>query len=213
MTSRGVRESLAILKKTYPDARYYLNFSTPLQLLVATILSAQVRDERVNAATPPLFTRYRSVEDFARADLQELIGMLPGISFPANKARHIREACRILSDRHGGEVPRSLDDLVTLPGIGRKTANAILINGFGIVEGIVVDTHVIRISYRLGWTRSSDPEEIERDLMAIIPKPDWARITWLLKSHGRAVCTGPVPFCSRCPLEAICPKRGVTKRK
>lgn len=207
-----VTKIVSVLKKTYPDAKYYLEFSNPLELLVAAILSAQVRDKVVNAATPALFAKYKTARDYARADLQALVNDIWRVSFPANKAKYIREACRIIAEKHGGRVPGTMEELVELPGIGRKTANAILINAFGKVQGIVVDTHVIRVAYRLGWTKSTDPEKIEQDLMGIIPKTEWARITWLLKDHGRAVCKAPIPLCSRCPVEALCPKSGVTKK-
>ena len=204
---------LGKLKKTYPNARYYLNFSKPLDLLVGTILSAQVRDDVVNATTPRLFQKYKTAQDYARANLNSLIKQIRPISFPANKARYVKKACKLLVEKYQGKVPNTLEQLVELPGIGRKTANAILINAFGKIEGIVVDTHVIRLSYRLGWTKSKNPEEIEQDLMKIIPRADWARITWLLKEHGRAVCKAPVPECSRCVLEPNCPKGGVAKWK
>lgn len=202
---------LGKLKRLYPNARYYLNFSSPLELLVAAILSAQVRDSVVNATTPALFKKYKTARDYALADLQTLIRDIRPVSFPANKARHITAACAILVEQYHGNVPDTLDQLVNLPGIGRKTANAILINAFGKVEGIVVDTHVIRVAYRLGWTTNTKPEEIERDLMKLIPKADWVRVTWLLKDHGRAVCSAPVPASSRCTLGSECPKAGVKK--
>lgn len=210
-SSDSVKKVLALLKKTYPHAKYYLNFSNSLELLVATILSAQVRDEVVNATTPKLFQKYKTAQDYAEADLETLIREIQPISFPANKAKYIKQACKILVEKYQGKVPDTLDQLVELPGIGRKTANAILINAFGKVQGIVVDTHVIRLAYRLGWTQTKNPEKIEQDLMKIIPREDWARITWLLKEHGRAICKAPVPACSRCILEPHCPKRGVTK--
>jgi endonuclease-3 len=199
------------LKRLYPHARYYLNFSSPLELLVAAILSALVRDTVVNATTPKLFQKYKTAQDYAQADLETLIQEIKPVTFPANKARHIKEASRILVQNHRGEVPDTLEDLVKLPGIGRKTAHAILINAFHKVEGIVVDTHVIRVAYRLGWTKNKDPEKIEQDLIRIIPKRDWAAVTWLLKDHGRAVCQAPVPACNRCTLEMLCPKAEVTK--
>jgi endonuclease-3 len=203
---------LSELKKLYPHAKYYLNFSSPLELLVATILSAQTRDTVVNATTPPLFKKYKTAEDYARADLETLIRDISPVSFPANKAKYIRQACKILSEKYHGMVPDTMSALVELPGIGRKTANAILINVFEKIEGIVVDTHVIRLSYRLGWTKNKNPEKIEQDLIKSIPQNDWAQITWLLKEHGRAICRAPVPVCSRCVLEPLCPKAGVTKR-
>lgn len=203
---------LGKLKQLYPNAHYYLNFSTPLELLVAAILSAQVRDTVVNATTPALFKKYKSTNDYARADLETLTREIKAITFSANKAKHIKGACTILVEQYQGNVPDTLEQLVELPGIGRKTAHAILINAFGKVEGVVVDTHVIRVAYRLGWTMNTKPEKIEQDLMKIIPKADWARVTWLLKDHGRAVCSAPIPSCSRCALEADCPKAGVTKQ-
>ncbi|HTP41995.1 MAG TPA: endonuclease III, partial [Nitrospiria bacterium] len=183
-----------------------------LELLVAAILSAQVRDTVVNATTPALFKKYRMARDYAHADLQRLIKDIRPVSFPANKARHIKAACAMLVQKHKGTVPDTLDQLIELPGIGRKTANAILINAFGKVEGIVVDTHVIRVAFRLGWTKNTKPEKIEQDLMRLIPKADWKKVPWLLKDHGRSVCTAPVPACSRCALGAKCPKAGVTRR-
>jgi endonuclease-3 len=203
---------LSELKKLYPNTKYYLNFSSPLELLVATVLSAQVRDTVVNATTPRLFQKYKTAEDYARADLETLIQEISSVSFPANKAKYIRQACKILVEKYHGKVPDTMEQLIELPGIGRKTANVILINAFKKVEGIVVDTHVIRLSYRLGWTKNKNPEKIEQDLMKIIPKADWDRITWLLKEHGRAICRAPVPICSQCALEPLCPKAGVTKR-
>ena len=203
---------LDTLKRLYPNARYYLNFSTPLELLVAAILSAQVRDTVVNATTPALFKKYKTAQDYARTGLATLTGEIKAITFSANKAKHIKAACAILVEKYHGKVPETLEQLVELPGIGRKTAHAILINAFGKVEGVVVDTHVIRVAYRLGWTKHTKPEKIEQDLMKSIPKADWARVTWLLKDHGRAVCSAPVPACSRCALESDCPKAGVTKR-
>ena len=207
-----VAKVLSELKRLYPHTKYYLNFSNPLELLVATILSAQVRDSVVNATTPRLFKKYKTAEDYARADLETLIQEISPVSFPANKAKYIQQACKILAEKYHGKVPNTMEELVELPGIGRKTANAILINAFEKIEGIVVDTHVIRLSYRLGWTKSKNPEKIEQDLMRIIPKDDWARITWLLKEHGRAICKAPIPACSQCVLEPYCPKAGVTKR-
>lgn len=203
---------LSELKKLYPNTKYYLNFSNSLELLVATTLSAQVRDAVVNATTPRLFEKYKTAEDYARADLETLIQEVSPVSFPANKAKYIKQACKILVEKYHGKVPNTMAELVELPGIGRKTANVILINAFEKVEGIVVDTHVIRLSYRLGWTKNKNPEKIEQDLMKTIPKADWARITWLLKEHGRAICKAPVPACSRCMVESHCPKTGVTKK-
>lgn len=202
---------LAILSRTYPDARYYLTFSNPLELLVAAILSAQVKDEVVNAVTPAFFQTYRTAQAYAEADLEEMLHLIGRVTFAGAKARHIQAACRLILERHGGNVPDTIEALIALPGIGRKTANAILINGFNKIEGIVVDTHVIRVAGRLGWTRQKNPDKIEQDLIRIVPRDDWARVTWLLKAHGRAVCRAPVPACSRCVVAASCPQAGVTQ--
>ena len=204
--------AIARLKKHYPKAKYYLNFSGPLELMVAAILSAQVRDEVVNASTPALFKKYNTAKDYADADIEEMISYISRITFAGNKARNIKKACQILVEKYNGNVPDTIEALTELPGIGRKTANAIQQNAFNIVNGIVVDTHVIRVSYRLGWTKNKNPEKIEKDLMQIVPKSYWKKIPHLLKSHGRAICRAPVPSCSKCFLKDICPKAGVTKR-
>jgi len=207
-----VGEGMALLKKYYPNAKYYLNFSNILELMVAAILSAQVRDEVVNAATPELFKKYKTAKNYAGASEDELIGYISKITFAGNKARNIIKACKILVEKHGGKVPNTIEDLTQLPGIGRKTANAILINGFNIVVGIPCDTHVLRLAYRLGWTKNTNPDKVEQDLMRLLPKAEWKKIPYLLKDHGRAVCKAPVPECSRCFLNKLCPKHGVTKK-
>lgn len=204
---------LAILQKTYPGARYYLNFKTPLELLVAAILSAQVRDEVVNASTPALFAECKTVKDYATASVDELLKYIHKITFAGNKAKNIIAACKILDEKYDGKVPKTLAELTELPGIGRKTAIAILSNGFDIVDGVVVDTHVLRVSYRLGWTKNANPEKIEKDLNNKIDKKWWKKTQWLLKAHGRAVCKAPIPFCSKCPVVHLCPKQGVEKSK
>ncbi|HLD78088.1 MAG TPA: endonuclease III [archaeon] len=200
-------QGLVILKKAYPDATYYLNFSTLLQLLVAVVLSAQCRDEAVNACTAQLFKRYRTAQDFAELKDSDI----SSITFSKNKAANIRAAMEQLISRYNGQVPQTMEELTALPGIGRKSANVILANGFHKVVGIPVDTHVIRLSQRLGWTRQRDPEKIEKDLQALFPKSEWEQLPHLLKSHGRALCKAPVPICSRCPLAQLCPRNGVTK--
>ena len=202
------RKIVDILKKTYPNTKYYLTFSTPLQLLVATILSAQCRDNRVNSVTDELFKKYATAQDFTKLDENDI----SAITFFRNKAKYIREACQIVLDKFQGQVPQTMDELAQLPGVGRKTANAILINAFGKTVGIVVDTHVIRVSYRLGLTKHKDPVKIERDLMHALPQNDWNIYTWLMKDHGRAACPAPIPYCSRCVLFDLCPKQGVTKK-
>ena len=201
-----------LLKKNYPNAKYYLNFSNPLELMVAAILSAQIRDEVVNATTPKIFTKYKTAKDYANADLKEFTKEISSVTFAGMKAKNISSACKIIVEKYNDKVPDKMEELIQLPGVGRKTANTILINAFGKVEGIPVDTHVIRLSFRLGWTKSKKPEEIEQDLMKLIPKEDWKKIAYLLKAHGRATCQAPVPYCSRCFLEKLCPKNGVAKK-
>ncbi|MEM5781949.1 MAG: endonuclease III [Candidatus Aenigmatarchaeota archaeon] len=208
----NVEKVIELLKKNYPNAKYYLNFSNPLELMVAAILSAQVRDEVVNATTPKIFKKYKTAKDYANADLKEFTKEISAVTFAGMKAKNIINACKILVEKYNGKVPDKMEDLTSLPGIGRKTANTILINAFNKVEGIPVDTHVIRLSFRLGWTKSKKPEEIEQDLMRIIPKEDWKKIAYMLKAHGRAICQAPIPYCSKCFLEKICPKNGVTKK-
>lgn len=203
---------ISILKKEYQNTKYYLNFSNPLELLVAAIMSAQVRDNVVNAVTPKLFKKYKTAKDYANANLQELTNYIKSIAFAGNKARNIKEACKILHEKYGGKVPDTVEQLTELPGIGRKTANAILINAYDIVVGIPCDTHVIRVSYRLGWTKNKNPDKIEQDLIKLIAKSEWKKIPYLLKDHGRAICKAPTPECSKCRLDKICPKQGVTKR-
>lgn len=204
---------LATLHQTYPHLHHYLNFSNPLELLVATILSAQVRDEIVNTTTPALFAKYRKAEDYANADLQTLISMVKTITFSATKAKHIKESCTILRDKYMGNVPQKMEELIELPGIGRKSANAILQNAYNKVEGIIVDTHVLRVPFRLGLTTTDkNAEKAERELMEILPKAEWKEFPWLMKSHGRAVCKAPTPTCSACPVEKLCPKNNVTKK-
>lgn len=210
---KQVKQVLSILHTTYPNLHHYLTFSNPLELLVASILSAQVRDEVVNAATPALFKKYKTADAYAKADLKELTSMVKNITFANNKAKNIKAACAILAEKYHGKVPHTSEELIELPGIGRKTANAILQNAFGIVQGIVVDTHVLRVAYRLGWTDTDkNAEKSEQQLMAIIPKSEWKTFPWLMKAHGRAICKAPVPFCSTCPVNNLCPKQGVTKR-
>lgn len=199
------------LKHLYPDAKYYLNFKTPLDLLVAAILSAQVRDTVVNDATPKLFAKYKTASDYARASQDDLLKYVSAVTFAGNKVKNIIAACKILEQQHEGKVPKDLNALVDLPGIGRKTGLVILANAFDLVEGVVCDTHVIRVSYRLGWTKNKNPDKIGEDLERLFPKEEWKTLPWILKAHGRAVCQAPTPSCSKCPIAKYCPKAGVSK--
>ncbi|NTU47649.1 MAG: endonuclease III [Syntrophobacteraceae bacterium] len=202
-TPARVEAILALLDVHYPHAQCSLDFVDPLQLLVSTILSAQCTDERVNQVTPSLFRKYPAVQAFAEASPEELENDIKSTGFYRNKARNIQACCKIIHEHHGGEIPRDLDTLVKLPGIGRKTANVILGNAFGI-PGIVVDTHVGRVAQRLGLTAEKDPEKIEGDLMQIIPKERWIQFSHQLIQHGRRICQARKPKMDLCPLEAQC---------
>lgn len=196
---------LARLKKEYPDASIALEYSTPLQLLVATILSAQCTDERVNKVTPSLFTKYRSARDFATADQAELEQDIRSTGFFRNKARSIMSCCQALVEKHQGEVPKTMEELVALGGVGRKTANCVLGEAYGVCEGVVVDTHVRRVSQRLGLTKEDNPEKIEADLMQLLPKKEWYTFSTAMILFGRNVCEARKPECPRCFLRDICP--------
>lgn len=197
-----------ILKAAYPQAATRLHHTDPLQLLVATILAAQCTDDRVNAVTKELFARYRSAADFASASQEELEEQVRTTGFYRNKAKNIRAACQRLVQAYGGRVPDTMDDLLSLPGVARKTANVVLGSAFGKNEGVVVDTHVIRLSGRLGLSRHRDPAKIEQDLMAIVPRRDWTVFSHLLIFHGRAVCTARKPRCPDCLINKLCPSAG-----
>jgi len=200
-----VIELIARLRQLYPDARCSLNFTTPLELLVATVLSAQCTDERVNQVTATLFKKYRTAQDYADASIEELEQDLRQINFYRNKARHIREACAILVQHYEGQVPQTMQELIALPGVARKTANVVLGNAFGHIEGIVVDTHVGRISRRLGLASSEEPIKVEEELMRKVPRQHWLDLTHLLIYHGRAVCQARKPLCNQCTLIDLCP--------
>jgi len=200
---------IALLKKAYPSAKCSLNYQNPLQLLVATMLSAQCTDERVNKTTPALFARYRTALDFANADLPTLEKQIRATGFYRNKAKNIKEACRMIVEKFNGKVPNTMDEILELPGVARKTANIVLGNAYGVIEGVPVDTHAIRISYLLGWTKERNPAKIERDLMALLPRSEWLHASDLFVHHGRAVCIARRPLCSRCPVEKLCPKNGL----
>jgi endonuclease-3 len=196
------------LAQLYPDAECALHHKTPLQLLIATILSAQCTDARVNLVTPALFARYPDARAFAEADRAELESHIQSTGFYRNKARNIIACCQALVEQHGGEVPATMEDLVPLPGVGRKTANVILGSAFG-VPGITVDTHVGRLSRRLGLTTHTDPVKVEYDLMELIPKDEWTMFSHRLIFHGRQVCDARKPDCNGCGLAKLCPKVGV----
>jgi len=207
-----VGECLRRLRKAYPQADCTLTFLDPLELMVATILSAQCTDERVNQVTPTLFAKYRSAADYADAPPGQLEDDIRSTGFFNNKARNIRGACRVIADRHGGRVPMDMDVLVTLPGIGRKTANVILGNSGHRPGGVVVDTHVGRVSRRLGWTAHDDPVKVEQDLNRLIPQEDWVRAGHELILHGRQVCHARKPRCTECFLADVCPSAGRTDK-
>jgi endonuclease-3 len=193
------------LKAEYPDARTELDWSNPLELLVATILSAQTTDVQVNRVTESLFSKYRTAEDYADSTADELEEDIRPTGFYRNKARSLRGMASALVEEHGGEVPRTMSELVALPGVGRKTANVVLGNAFGTHEGIVVDTHVRRVSGRLGLTECSDPVKIEQELMRLVPEGDWTIFSHLLILHGRRTCKARKPDCPNCVLNDICP--------
>lgn len=206
--SQRIRKILATLERAYPDASCSLAFRNPLELLVATILSAQCTDVLVNKVTPELFKKYRAARDYARADLAELERDISRVNFYRNKAKNIKAACQMIEERFGGKVPNRMDDLVQLPGVARKTANVVLGNAFDLQEGIVVDTHVMRLSQRMGLSAQIDRDKIEQDLMALVPRAQWTRFGHQMITHGRKVCAASRPLCGQCPLTAaLCPSR------
>jgi len=202
---------IAALRKTYPDAHCELNYTTPLELLVATILSAQCTDKRVNMVTPALFARFKSASDYAAAPLAELERMIQSTGFFRNKAKAIQSACGDIAAKHAGRVPDTMEALTALHGVGRKTANVILGNAFGKSEGVVVDTHVLRLSQRIGLTKQKTPEKIEADLMKLVPRGQWTMFSHWLVWHGRRRCYARGPECGQCELAKLCPKIGVIK--
>lgn len=202
-------EIIRKLKKEYPVLKSALNFSSPFELLAATILSAQTTDVHVNKVTETLFKKYKNVNDFANTDSATLEKDVSSVNFYRNKARNIQNAARIIIEKFNGEVPRTMEDLISLPGVARKTANIVLYNVFGIIEGIAVDTHVIRLVGKLGITKNEDPVKIEKDLMEIVPKKEWGNITHLLILHGRKICQAKKPMHKDCVLFDICPSRNI----
>jgi endonuclease-3 len=207
-----LRRIIAALDRVYPGVHCELNHADPLQLLVATILSAQCTDKRVNIVTAELFKKYHSAADYANAPLVELEQAIKTTGFFRNKAKNIRACCRKLVERHGGEVPRTMDELTQLDGVGRKTANVVLGNAFGINAGVVVDTHVARLSHRLGLTGQATPEKSERDLMSLVPREQWALFSHWLIWHGRRRCAARKPDCLNCEILKLCPQMGVKEK-
>ena len=208
---KRVRQIIKLLRREYPEARCSLDHANPLERLVATILSAQCTDERVNAVTAELVRKYRTWEDYASAPAAELERDIHSTGFFRNKAKSIQGACRQIGERHGGSVPARMEELLTLPGVARKTANVVLGNAFRIASGVVVDTHVSRLSGRLGLSREKTPEKIERDLTAQVPEADWIDFSHLLIAHGRKVCKARNPACGECVLARLCPSAGLVE--
>ena len=200
-----VLKIIELLEKEHPDAKIALNYTNPLELLVATILSAQCTDRRVNIVTKTLFKKYRKPEDYANADLEELEEDIRPTGFYRNKARNIKKCCQILVEKFNSQVPKTMKEMLELPGVARKTANIVLSNAYGVIEGIAVDTHVRRLARRLGLSEHENPNKIEKDVMKMVPKTRWKRITDLLIFHGRRICVARKPKCGTCVLNKLCP--------
>jgi endonuclease-3 len=196
---------IGLLEQQYPNAKTALNFKTPLEILIATMLSAQTTDVRVNIVTESLFKKYHTAEDYANADLKQLEEQIRSTGFYHNKARNLKKCAQLLLDKFHGQVPKTMSELQELPGVARKTANIVLYNAYGITAGIAVDTHVLRLSRRLGLTANSDQNKVEFDLMDIVPRDKWMPMTDLLIYHGRQVCDAKKPRCNSCVLNEICP--------
>jgi len=203
------KKIIAALRKTYPDAHCELNYSNPLELLIATVLSAQCTDKRVNQVTAELFRKYRTAADYANANTTALEQDVKTTGFFRNKTKSIQACCGKLVEQYGGKVPQTMEELVQLGGVGRKTANVVLGNAFGINEGIVVDTHVARLSHRLGLTKQKDPEKIEHDLVKLVPRAQWTMFSHWLIWHGRRRCYARNPDCLNCEIKALCPRVGL----
>lgn len=209
----SINEILRILKKNYPDSKTALSHKNALDMLISTILSAQCTDERVNKVTKELFKKYKEAEHYADANIKELEQDIRSTGFYKNKAKNIKNCCKMLLANYNGKVPNTIEELIKLPGVGRKTANVVLGAIFNKAEGIVVDTHVRRVSFRLGLTKNKNPDKIEQDLIKLIPKKDWIFISNSLMWHGRKICNSRSPLCSKCFLNKICPRNGVVKSK
>lgn len=205
-------EILIRLKRLYPDAPCTLDYETPVQLMVATILSAQCTDSRVNLVTPELFRRFPDAAALAGADVAELENLVRSTGFYRNKAKNIQAACQMIMTEFGGQVPRMMEDLLRLPGVARKTANVVSAHAYGVNLGMTVDTHVKRLTYRLGLTKNTDPVKVERDLMKLIPQPDWENWSIRIIYHGRAVCMARNPQCDRCELADLCPSANLSEK-
>jgi len=202
---KRTHEIIRQLKRSYPEAKCSLNHTNAFELLVATILSAQCTDDRVNIVTADLFRKYRKPDDYLKVSPRELEKDIQSTGFFRNKTKSIQGASKMLIDEYGGEVPQTMDELLELPGVARKTANVVMGNAFHIASGVVVDTHVTRLSHRLGLTKEKDPQKIERDLVEIVPKKDWILFSHLLIAHGRKICKARAPLCEECPVEKWCP--------
>jgi len=200
-----VQKIIQLLEKAHPDAKIALNYTNPLELLIATMLSAQCTDRRVNIVTQTLFKKYKTPEDYLKVSQKELEQDIKSTGFYHNKAKNIKECCKILVEKFHSQVPNTMEEMLELPGVARKTANIVLSNAYHVVEGIAVDTHVRRVAHRLELTQNKDPNKIEKDLMNIVPKKQWMRITNLLIFHGRRICTAKKPKCTECVLNKICP--------
>ena len=207
MSAKNMDKLLSLLKKEYPKAKIALNFGNSLEILVATVLSAQCTDERVNMVTESLFKKYRKVQDYAKANPKTFEREIRSTGFYRNKAKNIISAAQKILKDFGGKMPDTMDELVQLPGVARKTANIVLFNGFGKIEGIAVDTHVRRLSQRLGFTKNQDPDKIEKDLMKPLDKKEWGKFSYLLIEHGRKICDAKKPKCLECLLQKLCPSR------
>lgn len=210
-SSQQVTTIIDELRGLYPNAKYDLNFSTPLELFVATQLAAQCTDERVNAVTEKLFRKYRSVEDYAKVSQEEFEQDIKPTGFYRNKAKNIRAACQYLWEHFNGEVPQTMAELIQMPGVARKTANVILGSAFGISDGFIVDTHVDRLAHRFGWTEQSKAEKIEQELMGLVPQQEWLSLAHRIIYHGRAICNARKPLCAQCTLASCCPSAFAVK--
>lgn len=200
-----VANVIKLLKKHYPNAKIVLNFSNNWELLVAVMLSAQCTDKMVNIVTGKLFKKYRTIEDYANVDITQLEQDIRSTGFYRNKAKNVKAAAKLILEKFNGQVPKTMAELITLPGVARKTANIVLGNAYNVIEGIAVDTHVYRLSHRFGFSDNKNPDNVEKDLMNVIPRDKWFTLTYLLIEHGRAICKAPLPRCNECFLNKLCP--------